>query len=67
VCGNSASKVVLAEARSYPYWDREDGGCPACVQQDLLRTRLGEEDTALHEGIQTAADYVPKQSNKAGL
>ena len=54
MCGNSASKVVLAEARWYPYWDREDGGCPACVQQNLLRTLLAKGDAALHEAIQTA-------------
>jgi serine protease AprX len=46
--------ALLAEATWYPYWDREDGGCPACVQQNLLRTLLSRGDAALHEAIQTA-------------
>jgi serine protease AprX len=54
VCGESASEALLAEARWYPYWDREDGACPACVQQNLLRTLLTKGDAALHEAIQTA-------------
>ncbi|MGC2194728.1 MAG: hypothetical protein WA628_08630 [Terriglobales bacterium] len=35
---------MLAEAKWYPYWDREDGACPACVQQNLLRTLLSKGD-----------------------
>jgi serine protease AprX len=54
LCGNSASKALLAEAKLYPYWDREDGACPACVQWNLLQTLLAKGDTALHEAIQTA-------------
>jgi serine protease AprX len=54
VCGNFADKAVLAEAHWYPYWDREDGACPACVQENLLRTLLAKGDAALHEAIQTA-------------
>src|SRR6266536_4421278 len=54
VCGSSVSKALLAEATWYPYWDREDGACPACVQQNLLRTLLAKGDAALHEAIQTA-------------
>jgi serine protease AprX len=54
VCGADSSRIVLAEARWYPFWDREDGGCPACVQQNLLRTLLAKGDAALHEAIQTA-------------
>src|SRR5882724_9921339 len=53
VCGNSASKAVLAEAQWYPFWNRDDA-CPACVQQNLLRTLLAKGDVALHEAIQTA-------------
>ena len=48
------SKALLAEAKWYPYWDREDGACPACVQQNLLQTLLAKGDAALHEAIQTA-------------
>ncbi len=53
VCGVASSKAVLAEAHWYPSWDREDGACPACVQQNLLRTLLAKGDAALHEAIQT--------------
>jgi serine protease AprX len=53
-CGESATEALLAEARWYPYWDREDGACPACVQQNLLQTLLTKGDAALHEAIQTA-------------
>ena len=54
MCGESASEAVLAEAKWYPYWDREDGACPGCVQQNLLRTLLSKGDAAFHEAIQTA-------------
>jgi serine protease AprX len=54
VCGKSATEAVLAEAKWYPYWDREDGACPACVQQNLLQTLLSQGDAALHEAIQMA-------------
>ena len=53
VCGNSARKAVLAEAHWYPFWDREGGACPACVQQHLLQTLLSRGDPALHDAIQT--------------
>jgi hypothetical protein len=53
-CGNLFAPEILAEARLYPFWAREDGGCPACVQQNLLRTLLSKGDAALHEAIQTA-------------
>jgi subtilisin family serine protease len=52
-CGNSTGTVLLAEAQWYPYWDKEDGACPGCVQENLLRTLLAKEDAALHEAIQT--------------
>jgi serine protease AprX len=54
VCGNSTGKALLAEAQWYPYWDREDGACPACVQENLLRILLAKGDAALHEAVQTA-------------
>ncbi len=53
-CGNLFAPDILAEARLYPFWTRDDGGCPACVQQNLLRTLLSKGDAALHEAIQTA-------------
>lgn len=54
MCGDSASATLLAEAKWYPYWDREGGACPACVQQNLLRTLLSKGDAALHEALQAA-------------
>jgi len=54
VCGNSISNAVLAEAHWYPFWNREDRACPACVQQNLLQTLLSRGDPALHEAIQSA-------------
>ncbi len=54
VCGNSVSKAVLAEAHWYPFWNRDDGACPACVQENLLQTLLSRGDPALHDAIQTA-------------
>jgi len=54
VCGSSVSKALLAEAAWYPYWDRKEGACPACVQQNLLQTLLAKGDAALREAIQTA-------------
>jgi serine protease AprX len=54
VCRNSFSEDLLAEAHSYPFWDRDDGACPACVQENLLRTLLARGDAALHEAIQMA-------------
>ena len=53
-CGNLFAPDILAEARLYPFWTRDDGGCPACVQQNLLQTLLSKGDAALHEAIQTA-------------
>src|SRR6516225_1659870 len=44
---------VLAEAQEYPFWENPNGGCPACVQEKLLRTLLANGDVALHEAMQT--------------
>ena len=54
VCGNDCSRIVLAESNWYPFWNRDDGACPACVRQNLLRTLLAKGDAALHEAIQMA-------------
>ena len=54
MCGNPASRALLAEAQWYPYWNSKDDACPACVQENLLRTLLAKGDAALHEAIQTA-------------
>ncbi|RME84127.1 MAG: glycosyltransferase, partial [Caldilineae bacterium] len=66
MCGRITTKDELAEAgwlapdvlvrlaRRHPHWKREDGACPACVQQVLLQTLLDRGDAALHDGIQAA-------------
>jgi serine protease AprX len=51
-CGRATEESVLAEAHWYPYWEREDGACPACVQEHLLTTLLAMGDEALHREIQ---------------
>ncbi len=53
-CGKAVDKVLLAEAHWYPFWTREGGGCPACVQENLLRTLLAKGEPALYELIQAA-------------
>ncbi|MBI3450155.1 MAG: S8 family serine peptidase [Acidobacteria bacterium] len=64
LCGTRATKSALREAgwlapeiasrvaREHPDWRREDGACPACVQEILLRTLLERGDAALHATIQ---------------
>ncbi|MFQ5593815.1 MAG: S8 family serine peptidase, partial [Anaerolineae bacterium] len=47
-----APDVVAWLTRRHPHWQREDGACPACVQQMLLQTLLDQGDAALHERIQ---------------
>jgi serine protease AprX len=51
-CHRLTPAASLAEASHYAFWHREDGACPACVQQALLETLLREGDAALHEQIQ---------------
>ncbi len=65
LCGNPEAAGTLAEAAwlapkvletlagDHPGWKREDGACPACVQEALLRTLLGRVDAGLHDGIQS--------------
>ncbi len=65
ICIRSATTEVLAEtrwsspellnrlARQHPGWQREDGACPACLQQALLQLLLEKGDEALHESIQS--------------
>jgi serine protease AprX len=53
VCGKATPQTLLAEAQWYPFWEQEGGGCPACVQEQLLRNLLAGGDATLHEAIQT--------------
>ena len=64
ICGRTTTTQALAEARwaspelldrltrQHPRWRRDDGACPACVQQVLLQLLLELGDDALHESIQ---------------
>jgi serine protease AprX len=65
ICGRTTTTPALTEARwaspevlhqltrQHPRWQREDGACPACVQQALLQLLLEKGDAALHESIQS--------------
>lgn len=52
ICGKAESPGRLREAHAWRFWQREDGACPACVQEMLLRTLLDNGDDALHHAIQ---------------
>jgi len=72
LCGRPAARAVLAEAgwmppnararmeSEHPAWRREDGACPACVQEILLEVLYEQGDAALHEEIQAAWPLDPK-------
>ncbi len=47
-----APDTLARLAAQNPGWRRQDGACPACVQQALLETLLERGDEALHLGIQ---------------
>ena len=64
LCGTAAEPAVLPEAAwadaatsgrlalDHPGWRREDGACPACVQQALLTTLVERGEAEFHEGLQ---------------
>ncbi len=64
LCSTAATPSALAEvgwadgatiqrlALDHPGWRREDGGCPACVQQALLITLVERGEGEFHEGLQ---------------
>jgi len=47
-CKKPTAPELLPEAFWYPFWQRADGACPACVQQNLLATLLKEGEEAFH-------------------
>jgi serine protease AprX len=51
-CHRLTPSPFLSEAHDYAFWRRPDGACPACVQQALLETLLGQGDAALHDQVQ---------------
>jgi len=64
LCGAASTQEELAEAGwapgltierlalDHPGWRREDGACPACVQQALLITLVERGEGEFHEGLQ---------------
>lgn len=53
-CKTPTSQTLLSEAAWYPYWQQADGGCPACVQHNLLATLLNEGEEAFHASVGAA-------------
>ena len=65
LCGAPSTPGILAEARwisdeavaeiarEHPGWRREDGACPACVQEALLAVLLRHGHDAFHESVQS--------------
>jgi serine protease AprX len=45
--------VVARLADRHPAWKREDGACPACVQEALLAVLLHHGHNAFHTGVQS--------------
>ena len=45
-------KVLDRLSHAHPDWQRDDGACPACVQEALLELLLESGAEALHAGIQ---------------
>ncbi len=47
-----APELEPSVAEEHPGWRRQDGACPACVQQILLEALLSKGENAFQEGIQ---------------
>ena len=72
LCGGRSSEDILAEATwlpqdaidgladQHPGWKREDGACPACVQEALLVVLLHHGENAFHAGIQSVWPLDPE-------
>lgn len=45
-------EVIGRIARENPTWRTREGGCPACIQEALLQTRLMMGRSAMHECVQ---------------
>ncbi|MDX2122118.1 MAG: S8 family serine peptidase [Gemmatimonadota bacterium] len=59
-CGHETPADELAHAHDYLAWRTPEGACPACVQQQLLRTLLEQGDAALHRAVQTVWPLDPE-------
>ena len=65
MCGGRSEPSALGEtawlpddaiarlAEQHPGWKRDDGGCPACVQEALLAVLLHHGHNAFHSGVQS--------------
>lgn len=72
LCGDATPPEGLAESRwlardveerlaaDHPGWRREDGACPACVQETLLQTLLERGEAAYHESVQRSWPLDPQ-------
>jgi serine protease AprX len=72
MCGGRSSAAELAEAawlpddavarlaELHPGWQREDGGCPACVQEALLAVLLTHGHNAFHASVQSVWPLDPE-------
>jgi serine protease AprX len=52
--------VVARLADQHPGWKREDGACPACVQEALLAVLLHHGDNAFHSSVQSVWPLDPE-------
>lgn len=59
-CGNDTPAADLARAHDHLAWRSPSGACPACVQEELLRTLLDQGDAALHRAVQAAWPLDPE-------
>jgi len=72
MCGGRTAHAELAEATwlpdaavrrladEHPGWRREDGVCPACVQEALLHVLLHHGHNAFHAGVQSVWPLDPE-------
>ena len=53
-CGAVTSREVLDQSHWYPFWNKQDGACPACVQKNLLRNLLEHGEKEFNESVQSS-------------
>lgn len=53
-CGRATALALLEAARTYAFWRRPDGACPACVQQALLVDLLERGSEHFADQVQSA-------------
>jgi len=53
-CGAVHPRALLEEALWYPFWHDKNGGCPACVQKNLLRNLLEHGEGSFDRSVQSS-------------